>query len=263
MILKDEEGYPTGTWEGRPWKVVEHGLLTAESPDLLPHAEKAGVALNNLRAGLRVVRGVFMPSSSTTDRIWDLANEDDVGAFVRDALRVSVKNPSKVIDFVNRWGVLGTSGEALFGQAALDVIKTFPGANSMAATCEALSKAQAAAQQLDALKRRRAPSEAAWREWAAGLEEWLFSVRPSIRWDPVKGPKPAWTVERPVDLLWITLWDWATRGGRLRRCEHCDGWFPTRDPRKRYCATVCTNRASAAAFYDRQRRAKQRRGATA
>lgn len=218
-------------------------------------------------------------------RAWDLATRtDEAETFVRAAGTVNFAGADAVTVFVNGWGVLGVgflspgipcvaeAYEALLwpGGTPTDESTDVPAAplevrqlahcDSLAATRVALEEFQAALHQLEALRRRRRPDEHAWRAFANVLGQRLFSVHPTIGWSKTEGPLPAWDVRTPVELLWMTLWEWATTpSGRLRRCRHCTAWFVAGDPRKEFCTRTCTNRASAAASYERKRRAMRRR----
>ncbi len=110
-------------------------------------------------------------------------------------------------------------------------------------------------------------AELHWRAFAAALRPHLRTVHPTIAWQQKdKLPMPAWRVRRPVDVLWVTLWDWATRGGHLRRCRNCQDWFPVDRRGKIYCSPECANRGSSRAWYEakgrRLRKAARRRRRT-
>jgi hypothetical protein len=85
--------------------------------------------------------------------------------------------------------------------------------------------------------------------FAGWVTRYLEGVHPTIHWDADAGIIPAWVVRSPIELLWTTLWDWATRGGRLRRCPRCRAYFPAEHASKRFCSHECAGRASAARWY--------------
>jgi hypothetical protein len=99
------------------------------------------------------------------------------------------------------------------------------------------------------------------------LAQWIApyvqGVHPTIRSDPDAGSVPAWRIRWPVELLWVTLWEWATGGAQLRRCPHCGVLFPAEHARRRYCGRTCVNNANAARWYQKRGRRlrKQRRAA--
>lgn len=81
------------------------------------------------------------------------------------------------------------------------------------------------------------------------ITQYLEGAHPTIRWDPDAGAVPAWIVKSPIEVLWVTLWDWATRGARIRRCRGCRVQFPAEHASKRFCSHECAARASAARWY--------------
>jgi hypothetical protein len=85
--------------------------------------------------------------------------------------------------------------------------------------------------------------------FASWITHYLEGVHPTIRWDPDAGSVPAWVVRSPIEALWVTLWDWATRGGRLRRCRRCKHDFLAEHASKRFCSHECAAKASAARWY--------------
>lgn len=85
--------------------------------------------------------------------------------------------------------------------------------------------------------------------FSASLTPRLRNIHPTVRWNRDTVMAPAWTANRPIHVLWATLWDWATRGGRLRRCPRCQAFFPAERAGKTHCSRECVNRASAARWY--------------
>jgi hypothetical protein len=242
-------------------------LLTADSPGVERLAGNA-MGADQLRRALSSVGGMFqvvpeciMPPNAS--RHWDLSAPDDVRAFMGDALAVPRADDQAIVRFIQKWGILDVAGANIPSSAKperpWEISAVFPFDDTLHDARDVLKQAQGIGGQLRQLKRTPA-READWRAVAEQLEPWLSSVHPTIRWDRDEGPLPAWTVGRPVELLFVTLWDWATQGGQMRRCRRCDAWFVRRDPRKIFCTTACTNRASAAASYERRRHAMARKG---
>jgi hypothetical protein len=111
-----------------------------------------------------------------------------------------------------------------------------------------------------ALARMKGSREPHWHAFAAALIPHLRHAHPTIRWHPDGRPIPTYRARRPIDMAWVTLWNWATEGARLRRCRHCRGWFQVDHRGKVYCLNSCANRASSKASYERRlRRARRAR----
>jgi hypothetical protein len=91
-----------------------------------------------------------------------------------------------------------------------------------------------------------------WLVFSHSLEQRISTVHPIIRWDrETEAARPAWILGCPRDVLWATLWDYATDGGRLRRCENrtCRTFFVATDPRRQCCSRTCSKRKAAADWY--------------
>jgi hypothetical protein len=260
-------GHRLSAWQGVEWPVAPLELLTAESPDLDRVAGSA-VPLKELRRALTEVGGVLrvprvLGLNPPAVRSWHLADRNKAEEFTREACNVRVKDAGEVIRFVQKWGALDVVGADIPLMARPkrppEIVATFPFDDTLRETREVLAQAQDIVSQLSSLGRSR-KHESQWWALTERIEPWLSAVHPTIRWDADKGPLPTWTVQRPVEVLFITLWDWATSGGRLKRCRYCGAWFVGSDPRKKYCTIACTNRASAAATYKRRRDAATRGG---
>lgn len=209
-----------------------------------------------LAGSLRRVGGVFVPIKGSPTTNHDLTDTSYAWGLYRAASAVTVDDRAAVTDLVSQWGFLGVGPESSFEPPSVPLVHAIllRGVDSFAAVRNELAAFQTSLHQLQQLKRlKRHSAEAAWREFSRSLDGRLEALHPTIRWHPEDGALPAWTVKTPRDVLWATLWDLATRGGQLRRCRHCQVFFATDDPRKVYCEDTCTNRASAARWYRRQK----------
>jgi hypothetical protein len=90
-----------------------------------------------------------------------------------------------------------------------------------------------------------------WRAFGWALAEHLRRVQPMVTWGGDR-PEAAWEIPHLVDLLWVQLWNLTTGGAAIRQCRRCGRWFAIDRRGKVYCSRVCTNRASAAASYQRK-----------
>jgi hypothetical protein len=205
---------------------------------------------------LHRVGGAFAPlkDSRAEKREHDLTDPGYAWGLYRAASTVDVNDPDAVTRLESQWGRLGV-GVAPSSEPAdpHGIWILLHAVDSFAAARDELAAFQKSLHQLEGLRRGRA-AEGAWREFGRSLDAHLSALSPTVRWHPQDGLLPALTVKKPREVLWATLWDVATRGGRLRRCRHCQILFPADDPRKVFCSKTCTNRASAARWYQRKGR---------
>jgi hypothetical protein len=95
-----------------------------------------------------------------------------------------------------------------------------------------------------------------WLAFSAAITAHLRGIHPTIGWHD--RPTPTWVVARPIDAAWVAMWDWVTRGARLRRCQRCREWFAPERRGKVYYSTTCANRATSARAYEEKKRQQRR-----
>jgi hypothetical protein len=293
MNVRTRDGRDERAWHGRPWPVTPVTLLTSRDQPALQRFAGEWLSVVGLGDGplkcpktieraakkrrarlvreLDMVGGVFVVADESPTVYRDLADPSYADDFVRAALETNVESPESVTRLVSTFGwVSGRMNIGLWDVfVALNIKKYDPRPvvsrirGGFRPTVRALRTFQKHVEWLERLQSERA-KEAEWAKFSASLTPFLAHIRPSMRWDPNAGARPCWTVGDPMDVLWGTLWDWATRAGHLRRCSRCKILFPADDPRQEFCARKCANRASAAAWYEkkgrRQRRAARRGG---
>jgi hypothetical protein len=213
--------------------------------------------------------GVFVLTDVTKIMTQDLTDPDFAKALVQVVLKADAKDPQRLTDLVSTYGSLCGPG---IEKPVTRVIKAWgsrfendihlqlciPAWGSLIETSEQILAFQRHVEWLRALE--ASSSEEEWGDFAESFYPFTAQIRPTIRWSTDEGATPSWYVETAADVLWATLWDWATGGGKLRRCRHCDIWFHQENPRKEFCSRVCANRASAAEWY-RKRGRRLRRAA--
>jgi hypothetical protein len=222
--------------------------------------------------------GLFMrvQGDSAPARRYDPMAEAD--ALLRAATRVNPDDPAALLAFVNEWGLLGVG---LWGNkrgpfdSVLFTRERVKQVQAHVRWLRALRKGDWRSRDLPTLDHARGQAEIGaprrpgpvsrgdrerrhWQAFGASLDRHLRGIYPAIGWDRDAGAIPAWTASRLIEVLWATVWDWATRGGSLRRCPHCQAFFPAEDPRKQYCSRECVNRASAAKWYQKTGRRLRR-----
>jgi hypothetical protein len=290
MKLKTEGGWVERAWRGQPWPVTPIVLMRSDDEaslrrfasewlagelsgevlsDLDFPALRAARARNRRRRLLRQlgeVGGVFVATDDEKASYRDLSDPAYAEELVRAVLEVNLDDPRALTDLIARFGGLGSSGVStglwVVVQALGTTLRAVVEGNSavrgsLTGTARILRDFRRHMEWLGRLKSKRA-SEAEWSTFVTSLEPFLRNIRPTIRWDPVVGPRPSWIVRNPAEVLWASLWDWATRSGRLRRCRRCDVLFPAEHPRREFCSRTCTNRASAAEWYRKKGRARRR-----
>jgi hypothetical protein len=219
----------------------------------------------NLLRELDEVGGVFLVTDEKETVYKDLTDPVYAEPLVRATLEIDLDDARAVTNLVSTYGCLGwdvllgmsgfiapfdVKGEWRAGQARLR--------GALRATTRELNRFRQHVEWLGKVKSSSRAREREWGEFVASLAPFLERIRPTIRWDPHAGARPCWTVRTPRDVLWATLWDWATRGGELRRCRRCSVLFPTDHPRREFCSRICTNRASAAEWYRKKGRRLRR-----
>lgn len=298
MELRTVDGWVERAWRGSPWPIAPVTLVTSgdeaslqrfagkwllgESqgdPHLSPEVERRAADRRRTRLlrQLDEVGGVFVVTDETKQVERDLTDPDYGEQFVRAALQARFDDPRAVTDLVTTYGWLGgielpsrlgtvasafginpwtLSLDVKSGRMALNVTAL---RGSLSGTIEVLRDFRRHVEWLERLKLGPA-GERDWGAFAESLEPFIKGISPTIRWERDAGPQPCWKVTSPRSLLWATVWDWATRGGQLRRCRNqkCEVLFPADDPRQEFCSRPCTNRASAAAWYRKKGRAERR-----
>jgi hypothetical protein len=84
-----------------------------------------------------------------------------------------------------------------------------------------------------------------WRAFTLELTKHLDGVQPTLRWDPdQRRGVPAWTAQRPLDVLYTEIWDWATEGKQIRKCPNCSSYFQSSRKNKLDCTRSCACVAS-------------------
>jgi hypothetical protein len=203
--------------------------------------------------------------------------------------QIDPKNTEAVGCLIHEWGQLGVGMTIPGFQLSSTVREWFRECDSLRATVDELELFQqhagwlAALQARDAVALRKAgvndtaghvkDRKERWRQrWLAfsrSLEERISAVLPIVRWDgETEAARPAWILRSPRDVLWAMLWDCATHGARLRRCENkmCRTFFVATDPRRQCCSRICSKRKAASDWYwklgGRDRRKRQRAART-
>jgi hypothetical protein len=222
-------------------------------------------SLERLRRLLDAMGGAFVKSSSADIVVCDLTDPGFGKALVQAVLQANPDDAQRLTDLVSTYGEL--SGPGIEGPIApvyrswvlendLRLEDVAPAWGSFVETTEQIRTFQRHVKWLRSL--RASADEEEWGAFAESLYPFTARIRPSIRWTKDGGATPCWYVEAAADVLWATLWDWATGGGNLRRCRHCDAWFHQENPRKEFCSRVCANRASAARWYRKKGRRLRR-----
>jgi hypothetical protein len=254
---------PRSAWQPLKWAVWRVVLVTADDDDLLRRLVPRRY-LAQLHGDLQAVQGLFVAGGDGPLACLELSDTETAERLVRAVLQLELSDVKAVTNFLNTWGKLGVGpvlwdkpplpalAGRVFGQ--LDTSDCAP--ESLGRIRQEITKFRQHVDWLERLKQRGTTRE--WEKFAESLDRPLRHLHPTIRLVPGVGASPAFSVQTPADMLWATLWDWATRGGRLRRCRHCDALFLAADPRKVYCSIICTNRASAMRWYRKKGRKKRR-----
>lgn len=198
-------------------------------------------------------------------------------------MEVHPENAEDLTAFVNRWGQLG------IGAWPGDLPRGF---DSVYMTGQTLGAVRRLARWLGAMRRGDWSSDALpgleeARRLAAGLVGGIpdsLSVRdrprlfwlafdgalrphirgrvwPRIRWEHRTGqPVLAFTAERLVDVLYLTLVDMATSGRSLRQCRHrnCGDFFLADRANQIYCSRRCASHAAVDQYREKERQHRQR-----
>lgn len=290
-------------WRGIRWVVHRCALITADNVDIMPPRpwiwprSTDGAPLKWLRDSeaahikdqLRTLGGVFAQQEEKPVRRYDLADPSNTDRLVSAVGQTDPRDTEAVGRLIDEWGLLGVGMPVPEFQPSPAILGLFHACESLRAIVDELELFQQHARWLAALQARDAVAlrkarvrdpasrvtsrKEKWRQrWLAfsrSLERRISAVHPIIRWDPeAEAVRPAWILRCPRDVLWATLWDWATHGGQLRRCENraCRTFFVAGDPRKQCCSRACSKRKAASDWYwklgGRDRRKRRRASRT-
>ncbi len=190
--------------------------------------------------------GIFVPEKGATPAP-PYAPIPRAAEILLDAQQAATADPTGLLAFVNRWGVLGVG---------IPGAPTF-GADGVKRTGEGLRELSRWIATLHALQQGRQTTNT-WADLVAALDEHLQSVRVSAALGR-GGLVPRLPVPRLLDTLYLELWGLATGGKRLRRCKRCERFFlRTRDDRI-FCSGRCARLWHVRAWKRQQRRAQRRR----
>ena len=271
-------------WQGIRWAVHRRALITADNVDTMPPLPwmwplstdpssdrwLLGSKAECIKDELRTLGGVFGQQEEEPVRYYDLAEPSNAARLVAAVGQIDPMNTEAVVRLIDEWGLLGVGMTTRGFEPSSEI--SFYGSDSLQAIVDELELFQQHARWLAALQARDAVAlrkaginDAAsrvtdrkekWRQrWLAfshSLEQRISAVHPIIRWDgETEAARPAWILRCPRDVLWATLWDCATDGGRLRRCENrtCRSFFVATDPRRQCCSRTCSKRKAASDWY--------------
>lgn len=271
-------------WQGIRWAVHRRALITADNVDRIPPSPwmwprstdpsqdrwLLGSKAERPKDELRTLGGVFGQQEEEPVRYYDLAEPSNAARLFAAVGQIDPRNTEAVVRLIDEWGLLGV-GMATRGFQPSSEICLY-GSDSLQAIVDELELFQqharwlAALQARDAIALRKAgvndtasrvtDRKEKWRQrWLAfshSLEQRISAVHPIIGWDgETEAARPAWILRCPRDVLWTTLWDCATDGRRLRRCENrtCRTFFVATDPRRQCCSRTCSKRKAASDWY--------------
>jgi len=219
---------------------------------------------------LRTLGGYFGQQEEEPVRYYDLAEPSNAARLFAAVGQIDPRNTEAVVRLIDEWGLLGVGMRTRGFQPSSEI--SLYGSDSLQAIVDELELFQqhagwlAALQARDAVALRKAgvndtasrvtDRKEKWRQrWLAfsdSLEQRISAVHPIIGWDGEReAARPAWILRCPRDVLWATLWDCATDGGRLRRCKNrtCRSFFVATDPRRQCCSRTCSKRKAASDWY--------------
>ena len=272
-------------WQGIRWAVHRRALITADNVDTMPPAPwmwprskdpsqdsrwLLGSEAERVKDELRTLGGVFGQQEEKPARHYDLAEPSNATRFVAAVGQIDPRNTEAVVRLIDEWGLVGVGMTTRGFQPSLKISSY--ASDSLQAIVDELELFQqhtrwlAALQARDAVALRKAGvNDTAsrvtdrkekwrqrWLDFSCSVEERISAVHPIIGWDgETETARPAWILRCPRDVLWATLWDWATQGGRLRRCENrtCRSFFVATDPRRQCCSRTCSKRRAASDWY--------------
>jgi hypothetical protein len=271
-------------WQGLKWAVHRRALITALNVDTMPPAPwmwprstdpsqdrwLRESEADHVKDELRTLGGVFGQQEEKPTRHYDLADPSNAARLFAAVGQIDPRNTEDVVRLIDEWGLLGVGMTTRGFQPSLEMCMYE--SDSLQAIVGELELFQQRARWLAALQARDATALRAagvqdtashvtdrkerWRQrWLAfshSLEQRLSAVHPIIGWDgETQAARPAWILRCPRDVLWAMLWDCATNGNRLRRCENkkCRKFFVATDPRAQCCSRTCSNRKAASDWY--------------
>jgi len=192
-------------------------------------------------------------------RVYSPFSESD--ALASAALRVNPDVPRAIVAFLNKWGGLGVGaggGTRLAGVESLtlvqDMFRKFQ-------TMVRLYKHLADDRPVSALKEdslegvlllpwleSRAEQDNAkiWAAFSRALYPFLRGASLGVQWDTRAGRFPVFHVTNLYEVLFLTLWGWATEGTKLRWCHRsgCGSLFVIQRSDQVYCNHGCASHAA-------------------
>ncbi len=187
--------------------------------------------------------GVLAPSGDSPQERYNPFEVAD--RILLDVQRTRSDDEKAILQFVNRWGLLGIGipGAADFG------------ADGVTFTGEWLALLRQWIETLHALRRGK-ERETTWAEFAATLNKHLDGVQPRLSVSE-RSLQRTFAAKRLLDALCFELWDQATEGKRMRRCPECHALFTPGRANQEYCTRLCANRPTVRKWKLEQRRKKR------
>ena len=177
------------------------------------------------------------------------------------ALRVRADDSAAATAFVNSWGPLGVG---VFGDRLMDIVESVALTKDMLIKFQTLARlyrhldagrslaALDPAEALQLLPRLRSAAERdprrIWAAFSEALYPFLGRTALGIRWEPGAGRLPMFGLTRLYEVLFLTLWHWATAGMALRPCRLCRHLFVVGRADQFYCAHRCASHAAVRRF---------------
>ena len=271
-------------WQGIRWAVHRRALITADNADTMPPSpwmwprskdpssdRWLGSKAEYVKNELTKLGGVFGQQEEEPVRYYDLAEPSNAARLFAAVGLIDPRNTEAVVHLIKEWGLLGvgmtTRGcrpsseiccyESDSLQAIVDHLELF---QQHAEWLVALQARDAVALRIalrkaglnDAASRVTDRKEKWRRRWLAFSHSLGQRMSPIIQWDgETEAVRPAWILRCPKDVLWAKLWDLATQGARLRRCENktCRMFFVATDLRRQCCSRMCSKRKAASDWY--------------
>jgi hypothetical protein len=207
-------------------------------------------------------------------RVYDPVSEAD--GLVGAALRVRPDDPRAILAFVNEWGVLGVGaggGTRLAGvesftlaqdmfrkfRALVGLYKHLEAGRPVSALDERSPEGTVLLPRLESRKER--DRERIWAAFSRALYPFLRGIAIGVRWDARGGRRgPSFHVTRLYEVLFLTLWGWATDGTKLRQCRRgrCGSLFVVQRSDQVYCNRGCASHAAVDRFRKNARRRSPR-----
>jgi hypothetical protein len=177
------------------------------------------------------------------------------GDILSDATRLDPSNRAALLDFVNRWGVLGIVDSRW--ERVMDTVQVLSDVVRLARWLAALQAGKWKSPDIPPLGDtvKRSPAEARkirWRLFASELDRDAPEVRPGLSFDQQSRSHPYFRVRRMIDALRFHLWQIASSHDNvLRLCVECGGLFSVArtNQLQRFCSATCKNRRNYRRWY--------------